>query len=135
MALLEPSLAACIHAKQRGLQTIICGTLTEDTVKDASIKQLTLLDVLEHIEQDDAFLKLLWKKNGNGWRILLTVPAFPLLWSSIDDSGGHYRRYRVNDLKNLVREAGFEVLYINYFFEFLFSPFFWDALDLKKSDY
>lgn len=127
VALIEPSLAACINAKNRGIRTVICGTLMEDTVKDDSIKQAAILDVLEHIERDDEFLRTLWKKlaaplEGGGGRILLTVPAFQILWSSEDDSAGHYRRYRLKELRKLLQTAGFDVLYINYFFEFLFFP-------------
>lgn len=122
VALLEPSLAACLNAKKRGLRKVICGTLTEDAIKDASMEQLAILDVLEHIEQDAEFLELIWKKLKFGGRVLLTVPAFQSLWSSEDDAAGHYRRYRLNTLKELVQAAGFKVLYINYFFEFLFLP-------------
>lgn len=137
-ALLEPSPAACRNAGRRGLRTVICGTLSEDTVKDASIKQVTILDVLEHIEHDDEFLKTLWTKmditpSGRGGIALLTVPAFQTLWSSEDDSAGHYRRYRLKALKELARAAGFEVLYINYFFEFLFLPILLVRVGLEKT--
>lgn len=131
-ALLEPSPAACINAKKRGLRTVICGTLAEDTVKDASMKQITILDVLEHIEHDDEFLKVLWRKLEHGGRVLLTVPAFQVLWSSEDDSAGHHRRYRLQALKELAQRVGFEVLYINYFFEFLFFPILLVRVGLEK---
>ena len=60
--LLEPSPAACHNAKKRGLRSVVCGTLTADTVNDSSIRQAAMLDVLEHIEEDEAFLKTLWSK-------------------------------------------------------------------------
>ena len=121
-ALLEPTFAACLNARERGLQTVICGTLTKEAVKDNSMEQIFLLDVLEHIEHDAEFLQLMWSKLEPGGKFLLTVPAFRALWSSEDDAAGHYRRYRLKQLESVARAAGFSVSYINYFFEFLFLP-------------
>lgn len=132
MALLEPSPAACRNAKRRGLRTVICGTLEEETVIDDSMEQLLLLDVLEHIEDDGAFLRTMYRKLAPGGRVLLTVPAFQRLWSSEDDEARHYRRYRLEELKDAAQNAGFEVLYSNYFFEFLFLPILFVRVGLEK---
>lgn len=132
MALLEPSPAACWNAKRRGLRTVICGTLEQETVIDDSMEQLLLLDVLEHIEDDGAFLRMMYRKLAPGGRVLLTVPAFQRLWSSEDDEARHYRRYRLEQLKNVAQNAGFEVLYSNYFFEFLFLPILLIRVGLEK---
>ncbi len=64
--LIEPSIKACHHAKQRGIDIVCCGTVANDTVNDESIDQLFLLDVLEHIEDEKLFLKLLHKKIARG---------------------------------------------------------------------
>ena len=64
--------------------------------------------------------------------MLLTVPSFPILWSSEDDSAGHYRRYRLKDIKKLAQKTGFDLLYINYFFEFLFFPILLIRVGLEK---
>lgn len=122
IALLEPTLAACKNGKRRGLRTVVCGTLEKETVKDGSIEQLMLLDVLEHIEDDAQFLRTVYEKLAPNGKLLLTVPAFQALWSSEDTSAGHYRRYRLEGLRRLAREAGFSVEYANYFMEFLFLP-------------
>ena len=66
MALLEPSLHTCKNAKKRGLHNVVCGTLSENDVLDNSIPQAMMLDVLEHIENDEAFLCLLNNKLQNG---------------------------------------------------------------------
>lgn len=131
MALLEPSPAACQNAKKRGLQ-VICGTLEQKTVINDSLEQLLLLDVLEHIEDDESFLRTMYCKLTSGGRVLLTVPAFQQLWSSEDDEARHYRRYRLENLKNVAQKAGFEVVYSNYFFEFLFFPILFVRVGLEK---
>jgi SAM-dependent methyltransferase len=54
---------------------------------------VTLLDVLEHQEDDRAFLAELCSKMAPGARLLLTVPALQSLWSDWDVALGHFRRY------------------------------------------
>ena len=54
---------------------------------------VTLLDVLEHQEDDTRFIKELVDKMEPGSVLLLTVPALPKLWSPCDVALGHYRRY------------------------------------------
>jgi len=132
MALMEPSLEACLNAKKRGIETIICGTMSQEHIKDSSIKQICLLDVLEHVEDDIGFLKLLQKKLSLGGRVLITVPAFPLLWSSEDNAAGHFRRYRLEELKSAAKESGFSIVYVNYFFGFLFLPILLFRVGLEK---
>jgi len=54
---------------------------------------VTLLDVLEHQQDDRAFLSALVEKAARGSTLLLTVPALPSLWSQWDVALGHFRRY------------------------------------------
>ncbi|MDE7312173.1 MAG: hypothetical protein K2N87_11245 [Eubacterium sp.] len=132
MALLEPSYAACKNARERGIYTVICGTLNRENMKDRSIPQFLLLDVLEHIEDDVGFLKLMRQKLVPGGKILLTVPAFQVLWSSEDEAAGHYRRYTARQAEEAALKAGFTVLYSNYFFGFLFLPILFVRVGLEK---
>jgi hypothetical protein len=54
---------------------------------------VTLLDVLEHQEDDRAFLRELSARMQPGARIIVTVPALRSLWSPWDEALGHFRRY------------------------------------------
>lgn len=121
MLLVEPSEQACRNAMGRGLKTY-CGTVLESYPDEGAWSQVTLLDVLEHIEDDRGFLCLLHKKLAMGGYLLITVPAFRCLWSSEDDEAGHFRRYRKKQLARLLKECGYNVLYKNYFMQFLFLP-------------
>ncbi len=132
IALLEPTLTACQNGKRRGLRTVVCGTLEKDTVKDGSIEQLLLLDVLEHIEDDAQFLRTVYEKLAPDGKLLLTVPAFQALWSSEDTAAGHYRRYRLEGLRRLAQASGFSVEYANYFMEFLFLPILFVRVGLER---
>ena len=122
MGLIEPSFTACKNAKHRKIDTVCCGTVTDDSIYDSSIDQMLLLDVLEHIEDDRAFLKLLKNKLTDNGFLLITVPAFMCLWSSEDVSAGHYRRYRLKELCSLIKKIGFRIRYKSYFMSFLFIP-------------
>ncbi|MGE5336102.1 MAG: class I SAM-dependent methyltransferase [Nitrososphaerota archaeon] len=62
---------------------------------------VTLMDVLEHQEDDRAFMADLAERMDPGATLLLTVPAMPWLWSGWDAMLGHYRRYT----KRMLREA------------------------------
>ncbi|HTH59862.1 MAG TPA: class I SAM-dependent methyltransferase [Paraburkholderia sp.] len=71
-------------------------------------------NVLEHIPDDvDALQKLRSHMNANG-RIAIYVPAFMMIWSSLDDKVGHQRRYTKHMLTEHLRRAGFEVETIRY---------------------
>lgn len=92
------------------------------TVPDSSIPQFMLCDVLEHIEDDKGFVTLLYKKLAPGGVGLVTVPAFMKLWSSEDESAGHFRRYTIEQVTGVLENAGFEIVEKNYFMSFLFLP-------------
>jgi SAM-dependent methyltransferase len=67
------------------------------------------INVLEHLEDDAAALRELFGATEPGGRVILYVPAFQLLFSAMDQTVGHLRRYRDRQLIALVRGAGFRV--------------------------
>ncbi len=77
---------------------------------------VTLLDVLEHQDDDVRFLADLVARLDGGCRVLITVPALPALWSSWDEALGHRRRYRQGSLAAAVRGAGLELEDVHYLF-------------------
>ena len=60
-----------------------------------------LMDVLEHVPDDFAFLSELLAASSPGAHFLITVPANPSFWSAHDESNGHYRRYEPDRLGRL----------------------------------
>jgi trans-aconitate methyltransferase len=83
-----------------------------------------LLDVIEHIEDDKAFLNELYNNQAIGpdTRIMITVPAFESLFCSHDHFLGHYRRYTNKSLHNTLKGCGFEKIKLGYFFTVLIPP-------------
>jgi len=72
------------------------------------------LNVLEHIENDVEALKALHSRLRPGGRLLIYVPAFPSLYSSMDKMVGHFRRYRSAELNEILSRAGFTVTDVRY---------------------
>jgi hypothetical protein len=76
------------------------------------------MDVIEHIEDEIAFLRDLRGRPmvGPGTTFLVTVPAYQWLFGSHDAFLGHYRRYSNRALRRRLEAAGLRVLDIGYFF-------------------
>jgi SAM-dependent methyltransferase len=87
---------------------------------DASFDCLVLMDVLEHIEDDDAFLKKLLDKLVVEGSLVITVPAMQFLFSSHDSFLNHYRRYSRKQLLTLLKNNNLQIEKSHYFYTLLF---------------
>ena len=85
-----------------------------DDVAEGSQDYIFSLNVLEHIKDDDAVLQLLFRSLRPGGVIYLYLPAFPILYSSMDRKVGHHRRYKKSQLTAKLRKAGFQVIQTQY---------------------
>lgn len=81
-------------------------------------------DVLEHIEDDSLALKNFFNALKTKGKMILTVPACSLLWSSFDVFGKHFRRYDSKDLQNKLNDSGFKIIRFSYFMFLLFPIMF-----------
>lgn len=75
----------------------------------ASFDYAYTLNVLEHIPDDVAALRELRTTLKPGARLLVYVPAFPALFTSMDAKVGHLRRYKRASLMASVSAAGFSI--------------------------
>ncbi|MBO2462651.1 class I SAM-dependent methyltransferase [Actinomadura violacea] len=101
------------------------GLVPDDLAEDEEFDLVTAFDVVEHIDDDVAALRGFRRVLAPGGRLVLTVPAFPVLWSHHDVYAGHVRRYRRHHLRDLLRQAGgFQADRIAYFNSLLFLPAF-----------
>jgi len=74
---------------------------------DGRFDQILLTDVLEHIGDDHGFLADATRRYpwGNA-RVLISVPAWPGLFSRHDQHLGHFRRYTPRSARDLIEVAG-----------------------------
>ncbi|HKU42256.1 MAG TPA: class I SAM-dependent methyltransferase, partial [Polyangiales bacterium] len=82
---------------------------------------ITMLDVLEHLDAPEAALAHARSLLAPGGVLLITVPAFKLLWSQHDDWNQHRTRFTLPELETLVAAAGLRVERSQYFFHWLFA--------------
>jgi SAM-dependent methyltransferase len=85
-----------------------------EAVNGKRYDSIVLINVLEHIEDDTMALKQLAGALKPGGRLLLWVPAFAELYSDFDRRVGHYRRYRIKGLNQLVESTGLTVVESRY---------------------
>jgi SAM-dependent methyltransferase len=90
---------------------------------------ILLFDVIEHLPDDAAVLAHVHDAltEARSGFVMLTVPAFQLLWSPWDDIEKHKRRYTRQGLVDLLERTGFSVERATYFF----GPLFFAALGVK----
>jgi len=79
-----------------------------------------MMDVLEHVDDDRGLVRHYAAKVPAGAHFLATVPAFRFLWSGHDVFLEHKRRYRLNEIEAVVRDAGLQVVRGAYYFGFVF---------------
>jgi SAM-dependent methyltransferase len=120
---IEPGAAGAKRARERGLESINA-TLDDAGLALGTVGSIGLFDVLEHIEDADAFLRRSLGYLRPGGRVYLTVPAYRTLWSAEDEYAQHYRRYTSRSLRRALADAGFDVELTSYMFAFLPLPIF-----------
>ena len=80
----------------------------------ATADSIVLVNVLEHIAEDQAFLDDAHAALTPGGTLLLLVPALPQIYGSLDQAFGHYRRYTKTVLANKLQVAGFGIIRLAY---------------------
>jgi ubiquinone/menaquinone biosynthesis C-methylase UbiE len=83
---------------------------------------VSLLDVVEHVDNDLELLKEVNRVCKSGAIVVITVPAFDFLWGSHDVAQHHKRRYTRNQLRDLGLSAGFLSERLTYTNFFIFLP-------------
>ena len=120
--LIEPGEAGARNAAKRGIDTVICATLSTANFAANSLPAAGIFDVLEHVEDSAGFLGEIERCLAPKGRLYITVPALPWLWSDDDVAAGHFRRYTLPGLCEEVKATGFTPLYRTYFFSPLPLP-------------
>lgn len=111
------------YCKQKGMENI---KIIENNKKlpftSNSFDMITCMDVLEHIDREENTLnelKRLLKKDG---LLVITVPAFPILWGKLDEHSHHLRRYTKKNFITILQKSGFKINKLTYFNYLFFFP-------------
>jgi SAM-dependent methyltransferase len=119
---IELSEAAAEIARERHCGLVVIGRVEQLPWEDGSFDLITCLDVIEHTADDGAALRELRRVAAPGGWALLTVPAYPSLWSSHDVANHHYRRYARRSLRAAAIGAGWKLERITSFNSLLLAP-------------
>lgn len=107
--------------RKKGLK-VEKGTAEELPFADESFDLTTALDVIEHLDDDIAGLKEMFRVTKKGGYSLIFVPAFMWLWGVQDDISHHRIRYTKRQIVDRLKAAGYEIeraTYANFTF---FAP-------------
>lgn len=124
VVLLEPGAAGARNARaHRALPHVVCASLEDAGFHPGSFGAVGMFDVIEHVDDDRAFLEQVRTLLAPGGRLYLTVPCHSWLWSRADADAGHFRRHTLASLESLL-EGRFRIDYASYYFSALVAPQF-----------
>lgn len=107
---IEPDLAAAMVARERGWPVLPHALADHRGVYSVVVA----LDVLEHIADDGRALAQMRALLVPGGLAVISVPAYPSLWSHHDEALGHHRRYTERMLRERLEMVGFSVRYLTH---------------------
>lgn len=107
---LEPDKNQAEVIGSQGLK-VVCSI---DELSDGSMDYIYTLNVLEHIDNDSQTIHDLKRVLVPEGILFIYVPAFQILFSSMDKKVGHFRRYRKDHLVRMLEDAGLTVVRAEY---------------------
>jgi SAM-dependent methyltransferase len=107
--------------RKKGL-TVNKGVAEELPYAEETFDITTALDVVEHLDDDLAGLKEMFRVTKRGGYSLVFVPAFMWLWGVQDDISNHRIRYTKRQIVKRLETAGFEVERATYANWTFFAP-------------
>ncbi|OGM21887.1 hypothetical protein A2714_04155 [Candidatus Woesebacteria bacterium RIFCSPHIGHO2_01_FULL_38_9] len=118
---IDKSREAIMFCKKRGLKRIKLGEGENIPFKSQNFDVVTLLDVLEHVQEKPTLEEISRVLNKSGI-LIINVPAFNWLWSQWDEVLQHKRRYTRKMLEKALSENGFKIVKISYWLPYLIIP-------------
>jgi SAM-dependent methyltransferase len=89
-------------------------------VADRQFDLIAALDVIEHIDDDQAAVAAIASKLKAGGKFVMTVPAHQWMWSAHDVVNHHKRRYSKSALRRLIEASPLTLEKLGYFNSLLF---------------
>ncbi|MED5331075.1 MAG: class I SAM-dependent methyltransferase [Planctomycetota bacterium] len=110
------------YCGRRGIDRIVRADAVHLPFGEESFDVVLALDAFEHFDDDKLAMSESYRVLRPGGVLVVTVPAFMILWSPHDDAYHHKRRYRRPQLRKRLLAAGFDVERMSYSTMSLFPP-------------
>ncbi len=101
--------------------------------EDQTFDLTTALDVVEHLDDDIAGLKEMYRVTKSGGYSLIFVPAFMWLWGVQDDISNHRIRYTREQIVERLQRVGYQIERATYANWTFFVPIFAGRLFMKAT--
>lgn len=111
------------HPESNGV-CLLQGDALHLPLRDESFHLLTMLDVLEHLRDDQRALSEVHRVLQPKGALVFSVPAYQHLWSAHDEALHHFRRYEYRSLHKLLHQSGFQVYRLSFAMS-LMPPIAW----------
>lgn len=118
----DRSRAALRYCRRRGIRQLACADGDRLPFAPDTFDVVTMLDVLEHFEDEAGLLANVRALLRPGGSVLVSVPAFQFLWSAHDEVLHHVRRYTAGRLRRALAAADFVVDRLTYTNVVAFPP-------------
>jgi SAM-dependent methyltransferase len=119
---IDRSPEATRYCADKGLGEVRLGDVCSLPFPEERFDLILATDVIEHVDDDLRALRELCRVLKPAQTLLLTVPAFPLLWGLQDEVSHHKRRYRLDQLLEKLHAANLSPEQYFYFNYILFLP-------------
>lgn len=93
-----------------------------------SFDTIYLLNVLEHIEDDITAVNNLYYLLKPGGRLIVLVPSYRCLYSDMDRLLGHYRRYTISSLTQVIQKNKLHVIKAFHFNLLGMAGWYWNKI-------
>ena len=113
----DPGLARTLEQRIAAGGLPECCEVRVETLPELSREEMfdtiIYIDVLEHIEDDEAQARLAADHLREGGALVILAPAHQWLFTPFDEALGHYRRYGLSGLSRVIPED-FECVWLGY---------------------
>lgn len=120
LAVVDVSRVSLDDCGDKGARDLVLADASRPPFRTGSFDLVCALDILEHLDDDASAVREIRRVLAPGGALLVSVPAFGVLWGRQDVLSEHKRRYRRRGLELLLTENGFEVRRLTYFNAALF---------------
>jgi len=123
---IDVSEEAISFCKKRNIANVVLGDVNNLDISGDKEKYdfILALDVLEHIQDDLETMRRARYMLKEGGYFIVNVPAHKFLWSEHDEALHHKRRYHSVEIKQKLKDSGFDIIKYSYFVSTAFFPIF-----------